>query len=883
MRLRSTVAAGRVPRGGAALLAVVGGLLTPGCGERPSPITIPPEATPVDLRLDHLRHLAFDVTVAGRPVRAVALYAEAPDYQPVGSPARDGFEGLAAIDDAARAAVVYLRHFERTADPSSREEAVGLLAFVAAMEMGDGEFVNFIHEDGTPNRFAPTSRKSFSYWAARALWAMGEAVRVLGSDDPDIVAMRPTLERTVGRLAREIESGRLVGGSSTATAEALLGLLALLEAEATAENTQLAARTADLLVPLARGDAETPPWGAHLDPAEGVWHAWGARTVQALARAGRALDRLDLITAAQREADGLWVRFLLAGGVPATVSPEGHSEPFPQIAYGISPVVEGYLALAEATGEGRYDALAGLAASWFLGANRPAVVMYDSTTGRTFDGLGGPSIDQLNRNSGAESTIEALLALGAVAARPEAAVYLGYRPVGSDAPSTGVPEQREFIGPHGGHVTVSRRGTTFAVEERAAERPIELTYWPAANPFEVDLARRLAAEWNTRHPDVHVSVQPIPAGRSSEEVLLAAVVGNATPDICSNVSSGLLARLVRAGSVVRLDRVAATAARLAERASEPMLAPLRLPDGGIYALPWKTNPMMLMYNVDRLADAGVTPPRTYSELIEGLRRLVRDTDGDGRPDQWGFWARLKTTWFERFYDFYPLYLAASDGRTLVSRGEVGFENEAAVEALEVLRQAFAEDLLPRSNFEGRDPFMDGTVAMKVVGPWFVKELEELKIPGLRYEVTPVPVPDGADPEAAYAFADLKNITIFSTTRHPVAAARFVAFLTSPEADRLLIEEAAQLPYRRGLASDPRFAEALTRWPTLPAYAARADRGRDVDVDPDIVEVFDILSEAYEAAAVYGTVSPEQAVREAADEVRTVLRARAASGRGARAR
>jgi multiple sugar transport system substrate-binding protein len=859
----------------AALTAL--GVLLPGCRQAAPPVEVPSGARPIELRLDHLRHLGFDVTVEGSPVRAVALYAEAPDYHPIGSPARDGFEGLAALDDAARAAIVYLRHFERTADQDSRREALALLAFAMAMEGGDGEFLNFIHADGTPNRTAPTSRKSFSYWAARALWAMGEAVRVLGPDDPDVGALRPTLERTIFRLAAEVARGRLVGGSATATAEALLGLLSVQQVDPTVELADLAGRTAELLVPLARGGTDSPPWGAHIDPAEGIWHAWGARAVQALALAGRVLDRPDLVVAAQREADQLWVRFVLAGEVPATVSVDGGTESFAQIAYGVSPVVEGYLALAAATGESRYGVLAGLTAGWFLGANRPGTAMYDTVTGRTFDGLRGPSADQLNRNSGAESTIEALLALGAVTTHPEAAVYLGYRSADPIGPSTSelsaAPTSREFNGPEGGSVIVSEQGATFTVDERAAESPVELTYWPAANPIEVDLARRLAADWNARHPDVQVHVQPIPAGRSSEEVLLAAVVGNATPDICSNVSSGLLARLVRAGAVHRLDELAATAARLDERANEPMIGSLRLPDGGIYAIPWKTNPMMLMYNVDQLAEAGVAPPRTYGDLIGALRRLVRDTDGDGRLDRWGFWARLKTTWFERFYDFYPLYLAASGGRTLVSRGEVMFENEAAVEAIEILQQAFAEELLPRSNFEGRDPFMDGTVAMKVVGPWFVKELEELKVPGLRYDVTPVPVPDGDDPAAAYAFADLKSIAVFSTTRHPVAAARFVAYLTSPEADRLLIEEAAQLPYRRALASDRRFAVALTSWPTLEAYAALADRSRDIDIDPDIVEIFDILSEAYEAAAIYGTMSPEQAIREAAGEVREVLRAR----------
>ena len=106
-----------------------------GCGPGPPPVAVPSGAKPIELRLDHLRHLGIDVTVAGRPGRAVALYAEAPDYHPIGSPARDGFEGIAAVDDAARAAVVYLRHFEQTADPRSTQEALGLLTLVPAMAL----------------------------------------------------------------------------------------------------------------------------------------------------------------------------------------------------------------------------------------------------------------------------------------------------------------------------------------------------------------------------------------------------------------------------------------------------------------------------------------------------------------------------------------------------------------------------------------------------------------------------------------------------------------------------------------------------------------------------------------------------------------------------
>ena len=163
--------------------------------------------------------------------------------------------------------------------------------------------------------------------------------------------------------------------------------------------------------------------------------------------------------------------------------------------------------------------------------------------------------------------------------------------------------------------------------------------------------------------------------------------------------------------------------------------------------------------------------------------------------------------------------------------------------------------------------------MKIIGPWFLKELNELKIAGLRYDVTPVPAADGTAPADRFAFADLRNIAIFATTKHPDAAARFVAFLTSPAADRVLIEEASQLPYRVGLVTDPRFTASLRKWPTLPTYATYVEQTRDIDIDPDVVEIFDLISEAYEEGAIYGTVPVREALGRVAAEARNIVNAR----------
>jgi multiple sugar transport system substrate-binding protein len=829
-------------------------------GAAPVPTSTTPP--PIRLNFDHLRHLTLDATVASKPVKVIALYANAPDYKPTGSPQRDGLEGIASVDDAARAAVLYLRAFEQSGDTTTRNAALGLLHFVAAMEQGDGEFYNFIDTAGHPNTTAVSSRKSMSYWAARSIWALGEAHRVFGHSYPEgLAGLDEPTRRAVARLAHDVDAGRLIGGSATATAEALLGLLAL-------QQTDLAIRTAKLLVPLA-----TAKFNARVDSPGASWHAWGTRSVSALAQASTALGRPEFRAAAKLEADALWSRFLLAGQMPAEIAPDGSAKWFPQIAYGVGPMAEGFVALADATGERRYAVLGGLTAAWLLGANPAGVTMYDEKTGRTFDGI--DAANNVNRNSGAESTIESLLALQVVSDNADAAPYLRFKPAGALSTSLAeLPAQRAYGGPDGARVTVRIEDDRLQVTDVRSSGPITLTYWPAANPQETKLAMLLTDRWNREHPDIQVRVQPLPAGRSTEEVLLAAIVARATPDVCSNVSSALLSRLVRANGVVRLDNLAPTAARLAERTTAAMIAPLRLPDGGIYSFPWKTNPEMLLYNIDLLSAAGVSPPRNHTELLAAFRKLAKDTDGDGRLDKWAMWAPLKTTWFERFYDFYPLYLASSGGRTIVSNGTVTFDNAAAVSAIEVLRQGFAEGLLPKANFAlGRDPFIDGTVAMKIIGPWFLRELDATKSAGLRYDVSPIPSADGTDPKNAYAFADLRSMAIFSTTKHVDAAAQFVAYLTSPEADRLLIDEASQLPYRRGLAYDARFSASLARSSTLRAYARLVERTRDIDLDTDIVEIFDLLSEAYEASAIYGRAQPKAALNKAATEARKIIDAR----------
>ena len=82
---------------------------------------------------------------------------------------------------------------------------------------------------------------------------------------------------------------------------------------------------------------------------------------------------------------------------------------FQQIAYNIRPMVMASLAAYKITGDKHFAEQAGEIARWFFGKNPANHLMYDPETGRCFDGINNS--DHINKNSGAESTIEALLSL----------------------------------------------------------------------------------------------------------------------------------------------------------------------------------------------------------------------------------------------------------------------------------------------------------------------------------------------------------------------------------------------------------------------------------------------------------------------------------------
>jgi len=395
----------------------------------------------------------------------------------------------------------------------------------------------------------------------------------------------------------------------------------------------------------------------------------------------------------------------------------------------------------------------------------------------------------------------------------------------------------------------------------------EFIYWSSNNSNEIDYARQIVKKWNDSHADYFVKHQPVPEGQSSEEVILASVVGGTTPDIYSNMWEGDVEAYAQAGVLIPLDTLAGFMEFLYARCDSSAIEEVRSQNGHIYQIPWKINPIMLIYNKNHLAAINLdSPPRTYSEFMEAGKRFKKDLDGDGYIDQWFGYSEVLVTWWQRFFDFYPLYLAASGGAPLIKDNKANFNNKYAVEVFRFLRELYRNNYFPRERLSARqDPFLSGVIAIRFTGPWEIAHAEQYKPEGFEYDFTSMPVPDSSD-SIPYTYCDPKNTVIFNTCKNPQAAWEFLKYSMTEENDLLFLEVTNQLPRRSDLLENVNFDSYFERNPMMRTFAKQAKHVRGTDQTPVLKEVFDLISQEYEACVIYDRKSPEQAIEDAAKAV-----------------
>src|SRR5471032_289832 len=249
-------------------------------------------------------------------------------------------------------------------------------------------------------------------------------------------------------------------------------------------------------------------------------------------------------------------------------------------------------------------------------------------------------------------------------------------------------------------------GGASSSDATTARGPIKI--WLSNNAQELTWGKAMVAAWNAKNPKEKVTAQEIPAGKTSEEVIGAAITAGNAPCLVLNTSPAAVPQFQKQGGLVPLENFKGAIAYLKAR-SGATLDQYTSADGKHYQVPWKSNPVMIFYNKDLLKKAGVDPNNpplaTYADFLATSRKIVKS---GAAPD--AIAPSPTSEFFQPWFDFYPLYAAESGGKQLIANGKATFDDTAGQAVAAFWGSMYSEGLAPKEKYNG-DSFADKKAAM----------------------------------------------------------------------------------------------------------------------------------------------------------------------------
>ena len=308
-------------------------------------------------------------------------------------------------------------------------------------------------------------------------------------------------------------------------------------------------------------------------------------------------------------------------------------------------------------------------------------------------------------------------------------------------------------------------------------------------------------KFEEEHPGVRVRyVSGIPKGDYPEWLSERMLMGK-TPDVMMVLDSEF-SRLVELGMLEDLDPWMEMDQDFDPEAYYETALMSGHIMGGQYALPMETVPYLMFVNKTLLNQENIPIPEedyTFADLYDICRKVTKDTDGDGIPDQFGIY---KYSWLDAAWANGAV-MFSDDGRTC---------NFTSTQLLYAIRFVKSLDALNQNQRVTQETFDSGKVAFMRLSfaeyrtyksyPYKIK-----KYTSFQWDCISMPKGPYGD---NVSLVDSLNVGISSRSRHKELAWEFLKLLTSDEEIQMKIFEYTPAASVLRSVTESQEAEAIIR-------------------------------------------------------------------------
>lgn len=325
-------------------------------------------------------------------------------------------------------------------------------------------------------------------------------------------------------------------------------------------------------------------------------------------------------------------------------------------------------------------------------------------------------------------------------------------------------------------------------------RAVEIEYWQYIFDTRVKAMDQLIAKFQAANPGITVKQTTFPYADYQTKVSAAIVAGNG-PDVVQ-LFYGWLDGFVGGKLIQPLPKDAFPHDKI-EAEFFPIVKAMKRGED-YYGLPTAVRSLALFYNKKLLTDAGLDPskpPATLDDLVAQASKAVK-RDGGGNITSAGITIDMAGQdhqwWREALVRQYGGEPYSADYK------KVTYNSDAGVKAISYIADLQLKHKVGLAGFmdEGQAAFKAGRAAFTVDGTFRLGSFSTIK--AFEWGVTELPA-NAAGMRSNYASYFANAITTKATGEKKEAAAKFLAYLTSPEAMEIWLKTVGELPAKRAAA------------------------------------------------------------------------------------